>query len=260
MSRQIYKFRKIIQQLNQEQVVVDQPSKSTGTIDVAPKPPVSRTRKSITKKKNKVPDTPAEKVADKSKEPTTSREVENGASMELMPATPALEEDVMSSMMVLDIHEDKEPMDDIFLSCFLNDIVCDHGFDAGPIGDPNLQTLSQLHGNQNGELLLSNDEVEKWLMDDDNNTVLESEGDIGLKSETEKCDQIHHCSSTNLYPNDELDFPGWDCSNMNWEYGVEDQKLWDSEDEKLLSTLSEGTSDKGDDGDKQNALVEWLFS
>ncbi|KAL8101040.1 transcription factor MYB12-like [Apium graveolens] len=246
LSRQIYKFRKIIQQLHQEQVVVDQPSKSAGTSNVAPKPPVSRKRKSTTKKKSKVHDKGPKKVVDKSQKPTPSREVENGASMELMPATPALEEDVMSSMMILDFHEDKEPMDDIFFSSFLDDIIIsDHSFDADPIGDPNLQTLSQLHGNdQNGELLLSNDEVEKWLMDD-NNTV-ES---LGL--------------STNLYPNDELDIvTGWDCGgNMNWEYGtVQDLKLWDSEDEKLSSRLSEGTSDKGDDVDKQNAVVEWLFS
>ncbi|KAK1385077.1 Myb domain protein 12 [Heracleum sosnowskyi] len=91
LSRQIYKFRKIIQQLNQ--VPVDQPSKSAGTTDVAPKPPVTRTgnsitkKKTITKKKNKVHDTPAEK----SKESTISvREVENGGNIELMPATPAL--------------------------------------------------------------------------------------------------------------------------------------------------------------------------
>lgn len=260
LSRQIYKFRKIIQQLNQEQAVVDQPSKSAGSTDVAPKPPVSRKRKSITKKKTKVHDTPPEKVVDKSKElMTTSREVENGGSMELMPATPALEEaDVMSSKMNLDIHEDKEPIDDIFLSSFLDDIVSDHGFDLAPIGDPNLQTLSQLHGSQNGELLLSNDEVEKWLMDD-NNTV-KSVGDPGLRSEAEKCgDQIYHFSSTNFYPNHELDVLGWDCGNMDWD-GVQDQKLWDSEDGKFLSQLWEGTSDKDADGDKQNALVEWLLS
>lgn len=262
LSRQIYKFRKIIQQMNQEPVVVDQPSKSAGTTDVAPKPPVSRTRKSITKKKNKVHHAPPEKVVDKSIQSTSSREVENGGSIELMPATPALEEDVMSSMMNLDVHEEyKEPMDDVFLSSFLDDIVSGHGLDMDSIGNPNLQTLSQLHGDQNGELLFSNDDVEKWLMDDNINTF-ESVGDARPILEAKKCDQIYHCSSsTNLYPNDELDFPGWDCGTMNWDSVIEDQKLWDSEDEKLLSSLWEGTCDKVNaGGDKQNALVEWLFS
>ncbi|KAK1385078.1 hypothetical protein POM88_022813 [Heracleum sosnowskyi] len=150
-------------------------------------------------------------------------------------------------------------MDDIFLSSFLDDIVSDHGLEEDPIGQPNLQTLSQLHVDQNGELLLCNDEVEKWLMDD--NKTVESVGDDARppKSEAERCDQIYNFGSTNLYLNDELDVPGWDCGNMDWD-GVQDQKFWDSEDERLISRLWEGTSDKCDDGDKQNALVEWLFS
>lgn len=264
LSRQIYNFRKIIQQLKQAPVVVDQVAKSR-TTDIAPKSPVARTRKSVTKKNKshsptKFHDTPPDqiKMVDKSiKSTTSSREVDNGGSIVvLMPATPALEEDVMSSM-ILDIYEDKETMDDIFLSSFLDDIVSDHGFDADPIGGPNLQTL---HGDLNGEFLFSNDEVENWLMDVNYNTV-ESKGNPGLKSEAEKCDQIYHCSLTNLYPNDELDdVLGWDCGNMDWDGGVQDQKLWDSEEEKLLSWLWDSSSGKGDAGDKQNALVEWLLS
>ncbi|KAL1832978.1 hypothetical protein ACET3Z_002629 [Daucus carota] len=247
LSRQIYKFRKIIQQLNHEPVVVDQPVPKSRTTDVAPKPPVKRTRKSITKKDTKVPDnSPDQKVVDKSPESaTSSRDLGNGGSLVIMPATPALEEDVMSSMINLDIHEDKETMDDIFLSSFLDDIVSDQGLEA----DLNLQTLNQVPvGDPNGELLLSNADVENWLMDD-GNTIMPNPS---LMPEGEKYD----------LKNGELDVLGWDCGgNMDWDGGIEDQNLWDSEDEKLFSGLWETSCDKGDDGDhKQDAIVEWLFS
>lgn len=105
LSRQIYKFRKIIQQLNQEAVAVDQSPKCV-TTDVAPKPPVSRTRKSITKKNKS--SSPPQRVVKKSKDQitTSSRDVENGGSIVLVPMTPALEEDVMSSL-IMEIHEDR---------------------------------------------------------------------------------------------------------------------------------------------------------
>lgn len=159
---------------------------------------------------------------------------------------------------------DKVSADDIFLSSFLDDIVNDiQGFDMDPTGDPNLQSLSQQqHGDQNGGLLLSNDEVENWLMDDSDTLMPSGNNPSTLTSDAEKCDQIYHCSSTNLNLNDELDVLGWDCGDMNWDSSIQDQKVWDSEDDRLLSQLWESTnSDKGDhDGDKQNALVEWLFS
>ncbi|KAL8100924.1 uncharacterized protein LOC141686236 [Apium graveolens] len=296
LSRQIYNYRKMIQQLNQSPIVVNQPLKSSTTY-IPSNPPKARTSKSIMKKKNSHSppkdhdNIPPEKMEFKSIESTTcSGEVLNGESTAvLIPANPVVEEESVSSM-ILDILEDKETLDDIFLNSFANDILSDHIFEADPIGDPNFQTVSQLHADQDKELLFSNiDEIENWLMDAN---IDQSKANPGLISESVKCDQIYDCLLTDLYPNDELDFLGWDCGNMEldggvqdyqprvnqdllpseaekfdeiyhfsstnlyptydeldvpgWAYGsmeldgnVQDEELWDSEDEKLLSRLWE---------------------
>lgn len=151
------------------------------------------------KSKNLNPNPTPENLVEKSTKATSSsQEVDNGGGTLLMPSTPALEENVMSSMQL-------ETMDDIFLDYDFCDMVFD-GLEAGPAEVPSLQISSQL-GDQNGEILFTNDEVENWLMGEDFTGDLESDL-FNISSNAE------NGAPPSSKLNDELDSLGWDWNDL----------------------------------------------
>ncbi|KAL8089324.1 hypothetical protein AgCh_038944 [Apium graveolens] len=261
LSRQTYNYPKLMKKLKQ-QVVVDQdhPVKP-GSNDIAPPPRVGRKSKSVIKKnksKSPNPNPTQEKVAEKSKEITTSsQEVDDGeGSIVIMPSTPAVEENVTSSVL-------SETMDDIFMDYDFSDMAFD-GLEVGPTEVFSLQTSGQL-GDQNGDILFTNDEVENWLMGED--ITVQSKSDLFDISSN-----VANGAPPSSYPNNELHAMGWfDWDNLDFDTEVQGDNLLDSEDGKMmLSWLCEITSDKDDDdgncispelqseseNDKQNAWLD----
>ncbi|XP_074358686.1 uncharacterized protein LOC141697996 [Apium graveolens] len=228
LSRKLYNYRKIIQELKQQEVVVEQPLKSRST-NIAPKTRVIRTCKSATKKKKSKFPTKLGNPAPKKLEVTSSsQEVDNGAGTGILPA-----------------------MDDISLdSDDFSNIVFD-GLVVCPAEAPNFQ-MSNQPGDKNGEIMLTSDDVENWLMGD--NVTVQSKNELN----------ICNGGAPSLYLNDEFDALGEDWDNLNL-----NDKVEQFEEETLLSWLSEINYDKANDGDcistnlqresdtdKQNATLE----
>lgn len=188
----------------------------SGSTNIAPQPRVIQACRSAMKKKNFKFPTKLPNPAPKKLNVTTSQEVDQGGGTGHLLA-----------------------MDDILLDSDFSNMVFDSS-EVGPIEVPSLQTSSQL-GDQNGEKILTTDEVENWLMGD--NVIVQSKSELNVMSNSE------NGASLSIYPNNVFDSLEWDWDNLDLDGGFQGEKLWDSEEDKLLSWLWESNSDNGKDGD-----------
>ncbi|XP_074356193.1 transcription factor MYB12-like [Apium graveolens] len=187
LSRKLYNYQKLIKELKQH-VVLEHPPKSGGTNTIPPQPQVTRksTRPAMKKKKSKFPTKLANPDPKKLVGKSSGQEVDNGGSTVHVSATPAQDEDMVFDevenwLMQEDnggstVHVSAIPaLDEDVMTGMLFDFF-DDGLDVRPPEEVrNTQPWSLLE-DPNGEIMLTTDDVENWLMGDD--ISLHSKGPI----------------------------------------------------------------------------------